>query len=1102
MWNDIHSRADLLAENKIVRSLIKGEIDWDTSIPAGVDDDDTFLPVPVDASQLHAIKMAANGVSFVLHGPPGTGKSQTITAMVANALSKGKTVLFVAEKRAALEVVQKRLSLLGIEDFCLELHSNKAVKHSILDQLKRSVELKVRETNTDYASKIDRIHQMRTELDSYVGCLHEKHSCGMSVRELIDAYEALPDVDYSYRVRSKDVSGLSSSDFNDVRMLISKLTTYGMAVDSLTNNPLSFVKQSEYTQSMRKQLDDLLFDYPKSLDSIEASAKTYVAILRDPVPVKREEWLCLIEFSKVLCETDDANNVVMGNNMYCKMHDSLFKYRASAQVFEIVRERFTNKYNESILNANLTDVAKRYAEAQKKLFGKTKAIDAVKAELQSYCKFPVELEQITDIIKDVDSYKSSSADFEGVKSSAGIISSDEINRIRNAAEVFLKEYQAFEEKDSVFNFLLKPEIDDADSWIESRRLAISVVDKYEADLRDWMNYQNARYECVENGLEDLCKAYEAGVPGDQLESLHFKAVYKALIWDYIEESKTLNSFSGSVFDVKIRQYKEAEAELIELTKEEMYYRLTQNLPTPNESGDIARELTLLKRTISSNGRGLSIRTLFEQIPHILTRLCPCLLMSPISVAQYLPVNSDLFDVVVFDEASQVPTSQAVGALARGKDGVIVGDPNQLPPTSFFSSSFIDEENLELEDLDSILDDCLALGMPSTHLRWHYRSRHESLIAFSNKEYYEEKMLTFPSVNDRERHVKLCTVNGTYCRKKGSKNYVEGEAVVKEILRRYRSEELKGQSIGVVTFNTRQRELIEDLLDDEYKKDIEFDIWSHKPPEELFVKNLENVQGDERDVILFSVGFGPDENGKILYNFGPLNKDGGWKRLNVAVSRARKDMIVFSSMTPDMINTSKTNAKGVLGLKDFLFYAQNGILANKLYDEDFKTRGITIKLCDAIERAGYKTQRNIGSSSLKIDIAVINPFNEDEYLLGIILDGDSYKMASTTKDRELSQISVLEGLGWRLHRVWTMDWWDNNQKEISNVMAIIEEERVKAEEKSKNPTFKDLGPESEEISYTKPDETKKTARKRKEEAEGVTDFDTYERFRPINRRTDD
>jgi hypothetical protein len=466
---------------------------------------------------------------------------------------------------------------------------------------------------------------------------------------------------------------------------------------------------------MRKRLEDIIYDFPKAMDALENEGKKYASVLGDDLPVRREDWQHFIALAKALTSNSDVSG--LESNPYYKKHELLFKYQIASKAYDSSQESFLQKYNESILSVNLQDISKKYTDAQKKFLGKAKAVEAVKTELQALAKIPVVPEQIPQISQEVSDYQRISKEFQDVKASSGINSLDEIEKIKSAAASFITVYDDFAAKNDEFTNLLKPDFNDSDNWLEARRKIIEIIDHHESELHDWMNYQSVRKECVECGLEDLCKAYEDGVPADQLESMHFKAVYKALIWDYIEDAKTLNSFSGLVFNDKINQYKNAEDELLALTKEEMYCRLTQNLPSPYENGEIARELTLLKKAISSNGRGLSIRTLFEQIPHILTRLCPCLLMSPMSVAQYLPISSDLFDIVVFDEASQVPTSQAVGALARGKDGIIVGDPNQMPPTSFFSSTFLDEENLEMEDLDSILDDCLALGMPETHLKW-------------------------------------------------------------------------------------------------------------------------------------------------------------------------------------------------------------------------------------------------------------------------------------------------------------------------------------------------------------------------------------------------
>ena len=413
----------------------------------------------------------------------------------------------------------------------------------------------------------------------------------------------------------------------------------------------------------------------------------------------------------------------------------------------------------------------------------------------------------------------------------------------------------------------------------------------------------------------------------------------------------------------------------------------------------------------------------------------------IAAAQYLQAENDLFDIVIFDEASQLPTCKAVGVLARAKNAVIVGDPNQMPPTSFFAGNMVDEDNLDIEDLDSILDDCLALGMPSAYLRWHYRSRHESLIAFSNQEFYENSMLTFPSVNDRERRVRMRKIDGFFDRGKTRVNVNEAKAIVEEIKRRYQDPELRKQSIGVVTFNISQQTLIEDMLQEEYQKDMKFDQWANTGEESLFDKNLENVQGDERDIILFSVAFGPNAEGKMSLNFGPLNKNGGWKRLNVAVSRARSEMVVFTSMTADMINLKRTKAKGVEALRDFLEFAQKGQLQSKNIEENMEERqGIMEHICQMLNEHGYKYQRSVGHSKFKIDIAVMNPYKKEEYLLGIMLDGESYRQSSNTKDREVAQISVLKGLGWDIYRIWTLDWWDNKEKELKKLIDCLDHKK--------------------------------------------------------------
>lgn len=1084
MWNDIHNRADILERNKIVRSLINGAVDWDCTLPEQVDTDEAYLPITVDASQLRAINMAANGVSFVLHGPPGTGKSQTITAMIANALAKGKSILFVAEKMAALEVVERRLSALGIGDFCLELHSNKAVKKSVLDQLKRGLEIRKSTFETEYNKKIEDIRAMRSKLDSYVQALHKHRPFGMSMREMIDFYETIPEHNIELRFDREFAAGLSQSDLNNQRYLLERLAAAGQVIGHPYNHPLEDVKQTIYSQSLKLDMEDVLMTYKKRLREFQDCLEQFADVMGINVPVREEEWRQLCVSASGIISAEEVPTFLMEEeNLYHEFKEP-YLYLQKKKAFDEKKEVFKSRWNENFLRMDMKNFQKKYEDAGHKFFGKGRAFAALTAEIQAYAFFNVAAEQIPVLLTDVSFYQEEQNELEEMQ-----------NRFSEQWKEILKQYdctellQAYEKKvrnllDIIAPFkkmintlkqngrfkecmekaksvltakanmerseekladLLDISFDKTNiNWFEGREETCDKILDHKEQIKDWIVYRQFSMECRNAGLGVVCDAYESGMPHEHMLDSWSKSIYKAMILAVIEQEPALNGFTGTGFNELIQQFKKLDQEFMELTKEEMVCRLTQNLPDDNESVQISKELNILRRAISSNGRGLSIRTLFDQIPHVLQKVCPCMLMSPISVAQFLSVDNELFDIVIFDEASQLPTCKAVGVLARGKNAVIVGDPNQMPPTSFFAGNTVDEDNLDIEDLDSILDDCLALGMPQTHLKWHYRSRHESLIAFSNQEFYENSMLTFPSVNDRERRVRLVKADGFFERGKARVNQGEAAAIVNEILHRYRDPALKDQTMGVVTFNTSQQILIEDLLQVEFQKNADFDLWANSGDEALFVKNLENVQGDERDVILFSVAFGPDADGKMSLNFGPINNQGGWKRLNVAVSRARSEMVVFSIMTADMIDLKRTRSRGVEALKNFLEFAENGKLQSDYkVTLSKKKQGILERICKELASAGYQYQKNVGHSDFKIDIAVVNPYNEDEYLMGIMLDGDSYRQSTNTKDREVAQINVLTGLGWDLCRIWTMDWWDNRTKELEKLFKLLEEKKTEA-----------------------------------------------------------
>jgi very-short-patch-repair endonuclease len=457
------------------------------------------------------------------------------------------------------------------------------------------------------------------------------------------------------------------------------------------------------------------------------------------------------------------------------------------------------------------------------------------------------------------------------------------------------------------------------------------------------------------------------------------------------------------------------------------------------------EVGILKRELEKKRKHLPTRKLIESLPSLLPRLKPCFLMSPLSVVQYLDTKLPNFDLVIFDEASQIPVWDAIGALARGDESIVVGDSKQLPPTAFFATLDSEEEEPEpgvVEDLESILQECEASDVPSMRLKWHYRSRHESLIAFSNHHYYNNELHTFPSPADRSDSLGVTLrlfPNAVYDRGGSRQNRVEAEAVVQEVLRRLRLGK-EHASIGVVTFGSPQQVLIEDLLDAARREHSEIEEFFSGSEEPVLVKSLENVQGDERDTIIFSIGYGRDQTGKTTMNFGPINQNGGERRLNVAITRARQQLIVFSSIRAEDIDLGRTQAVGVRHLKTFLDYAARGpkaiaeaveLTRNREFDSGFERA-----VYDALVERGWRIDTQVGCAGFRIDPAVVHPDLPGRYAIGIECDGASYHSAQTARDRDRLRAAVLKGLGWRLTRVWSTDWRIDRRRCVESIERAI------------------------------------------------------------------
>lgn len=568
------------------------------------------------------------------------------------------------------------------------------------------------------------------------------------------------------------------------------------------------------------------------------------------------------------------------------------------------------------------------------------------------------------------------------------------------------------------------------------------------ELQIWIDFKDLRNRFALRGLGGFFeRLVEQKTPSSQLIDSFRRGAYQEWINNLYNEDSRLGRFRRENHEQLINDFKILDKEIIRLTSSMVIEAANSRKPQDILIQANDSEAAILMKEAAKKRRLMPIRTLLQKIPNLLVKLKPCLLMSPISVSQFLSSETAKFDLVLFDEASQIVPEDAIGSIYRGKTLVVAGDNKQLPPTSFFQKSLIDNldwseiNDDDFEVFDSILDECLGIGLPVKTLRWHYRSKHEDLIAFSNHQFYDDTLITFPAARAQHNSlgVKMAYVsNGLYDRGGKRDNPIEAEAVVNFVFEHFTNYPKK--TLGVVTFSVAQMTTIQESIDRRLKEHPEFEnFFKEDRLEGFFVKNLENVQGDERDVIFFSVGYGYDKNRQMTMNFGPLNKPGGERRLNVAVTRAREKVIVVTSIKADDIS-SETKAEGVQTLRNYLEYAEKGpdILNTPHQRTGTYESSLDEDIALEIQKLGYEVIPQVGCSGYKIDIGVNDPVNPGCYLLGVECDGPTYRSSNSTRDRDRLREQVLKGLGWRIHRVWSPSWVARRDSEIKRLKEALEQ----------------------------------------------------------------
>lgn len=1105
MWKDLSDRLDDLSKSQVVNHLINnvGQSfvdDYKAVVPKDLDDvyspKSLFIPLIADSSQLAVICSASLGKNIVVEGPPGTGKSQTITNMIAHFLASGNTVLFVAEKMAALEVVYQRLSQLGLHEFCLELHSSKAKKSQIAQEFVQTLNNSQDRLPSDWENEAEKLSCARNHLNDLVKVLHQRHRNGLSVYEAMGICIANSNkVPASLPWLDADIH--DTKELSELTKLVEEMSALAGQLENIAEHPLSAIGQVSWTPSWQDQLIE-------KCKSLEISIKVLVQELTEfsKCTMFEQQRLSLRELmalDKLAESLMQACEISPQSVTHAHQQDSRQRLQ-NLIAHGIARNQTAEKLKDYSPNIKKIDAQEWWLQWQaakqsrwpKSWYNQRKVISQIRLyHVKSLRLKADKVEEFLNTLSSLnreDKYISENTIF--AQETLGAIFNDDStnwevaqlhldwmeNFTHSLTEVYQNRIEELTSHRSKLKILIceQPEMFAAGSpyfnlavnlrvayreflslWDDVLKLITprtelfcsentpgilisisSMVASWQnakSQLQRWCVWQSNKSNAYTHGLQDLVARLERGeVPLGELSNF-FDFSYKSWwLKKIIDREPLLANFSGATHENKISEFKKIDEKFQQLTQSYIVAKLRGQIPSESEiSGDLRSEVAFLRREAQKKKQHKSIREIIKQSHNLWARLKPCLLMSPLSAAQYLDATYTQFDVVIFDEASQIPTWDAVGAIARGKQLICVGDPKQLPPTNFFNSTDLEgivDEN-DIEEMESILDECLSIGMTPCTLNWHYRSKSEGLITFSNMQYYDNRLITFPSPTTQDKSVKFEWIDGIYDSGKSRTNHKEAAAIVEAIAEHYLSGKGKELSVGVITFNAAQEALINRLLDAKRLKSYQLDCAIlDSLVEPLLIKNLENVQGNERDIILFSTTFGKDLNGKISMNFGPMNKEGGYRRLNVAASRARCEVRIFSSLRPEHIDLSRTKARGVADLKAYLDFAINGpgaLLRQALPTGREPDSPFELEVMNMLRNHGWEVHPQVGVSGYRIDLGIVNPHARGSYLLGIECDGATYHSAASARDRDRLRQMILEGLGWKIHRIWSTDWWLNS-----------------------------------------------------------------------------
>jgi hypothetical protein len=1106
LWKDLDESWHELSHNSLVKHLIDGNTEEYSDTAPGRSDVDldelgVAVPMSADSSQLRAVADAVAGRTFVLEGPPGTGKSQTITNLLAHAMATGRRILFVAEKRAALDVVKKRLESVGLGELSLDIHDKSAKPAAVRAQIKRALELYVTHDPDLLRNKLQTAKSNRHKLATYARELHAGNSAGLSLysarKAELTADAEVPPLEVPKAFVASGSPELRAAVAEAVRGLSEKTDL----AKPRKGHPWAFVDMVPPSGLDAGKIHAAAVEFDKALEAVQDAGIVLDVVEKYQDLIAVDTWARLTAEPRYPIDGIDALHTAAGQAQLAAVEQLLAKIVAAQPEWFAVAAP-------SAMDLDIPGVHGAAVAADESGFlGRKKRRRAVLEQLAEVLAVEPEAVKLKTLSTTVAAMNDTYTEVTQLRELVAALPvvlfdrswnpflADDAAHLQNSCSALRRigAVLSAAPRDPRVADLRKFYSDTASGAAGQQLRALAVGWQKLSDAtgttaaqqnawagdesfiqRWWATRADRRLEtsATTSRWVDLLLHLEplrvAGMDAARADILDGTAVGEDAPAAYDRgtaiastaerlEASGLGDFDIVAHNKAIGRFTESSAVVREELKRSLAAEIlaSRKLDVANGKGKIGE----LKKLVDAKKSGRGVRYLMEHYGDLITQILPCTLTSPDSVARFFPARADLFHIVVFDEASQIRVADAIGAMGRARSVVVVGDSKQMPPTSFaeVNAAAEDDDTDELPgvvtDEESILSECVSSQVPQQWLSWHYRSQDEALIAFSNIQYYRGRLASFPTplADSAGYGVSMIRVDGYFNRSGKGKdlrtNKVEAERIVADIRQRFAASPNVAPSLGVITFNAQQRDYIENLLRDTGDERL---LAALDERDGLFVKNLENVQGDERDTILFSIAFSKNDNGILPLNFGPLSRPGGERRLNVAVTRARCEVVLYASFDPADLRAEETTQVGTKHLKAYLELAARGV---QTITQGGKRNPVIDRHRDDIAAAlraeGLAVNTDVGLSDFRVDLVISDPDDPARPLVAVLLDGTEWHQRGTVADRDGLPVDVLSSLmHWpAVERVWMPEWLHHRSETVARLQAAV----VAAKEKLAKPS---------------------------------------------------